>query len=72
MKIIEVYSCRDLQEAYLVKNMLDEHNIVCEIKNEHLQGAIGEVAVGIMTAPSIIVNENEAEESRKLIDAFVS
>ncbi len=66
--MIEVYLAADLADAQLVCNMLEDHGIKAVVQGELLNIAQGGVPCGPTTAPTVWVNEADAERARQLID----
>ncbi len=66
--MIEVYIAADLADAQLVCNMLEDHGIKAVVQGELLNIAQGGVPCGPTTAPTVWVNEVDAEKARRLID----
>ena len=63
---LEVYSAADLQEAHLIKNVLENAGIEARVVGDHLQGAVGDLpALGI--APRVWVNAGKFDQARKII-----
>jgi len=58
MKLI--YTAADLQEAYLLKGLLEHAGISIQLVNEHAQGAVGEIPF-VEVFPELWV-ENDASE----------
>ena len=65
--LVEVFLAENLPEAYMVKAQLEAAGIVCFIDNENLQGALGEIPLGMATAPRVLVREKKAEQARQII-----
>lgn len=61
-----VYSAANLQQAYLLCDMLIDEGITASIANEALGGAIGELPVGAATAPQVFVPSAEFQTARQL------
>ena len=57
-----IYSAADLQEAHLLAQLLQEHNIDCHVFNENLQGGVGEIPF-VQAYPEIWLGREE-DESR--------
>jgi len=66
-KLREVFIADSLPKAYLIKSALECRNIFVEIKNEYLQGAIGDLPPSLPTFPRIMVKPVDAERALKII-----
>jgi tRNA pseudouridine65 synthase len=67
MSMTEVYAARDVTHAYLLKHKLEDAGIEVMIMNESLQGALGEIPMGLATSPRILVDEEDAEKAVALL-----
>ncbi len=67
-KFVEVYRARNLPEAHLMRIALEEAGIRVRIEGELLQGAVGELPIGWVTAPRILVEESQIAEARPIIE----
>jgi len=67
-KYVEVYRARDLPEAHSIRLALEESGIRVQIEGELLQGAVGELPPGWMTAPRILVKKSQLLAAQKVID----
>jgi ribosomal protein L40E len=67
-KFVEVYRARNLPEAHLMRMALEESGIRVRIEGELLQGAVGELPIGWVTAPRILVEESQIAEARQIIE----
>jgi hypothetical protein len=61
-----VYSAANLQQAYLLRDMLIDEGISASIGNEALGGAIGELPMGPATAPQVLVPSEEFQTARQI------
>ena len=55
-----IYTALDLQEAYLLKGLLEHAGISVKIINEHAQGAVGEIPF-VEVFPELWVDEDSNE-----------
>jgi len=63
-----IYLARDITQAQLVVNLLEQQFIPAKIENAHQAGGLGELAVSY---PEVwISREPDMERARCLIDAF--
>ena len=65
-----IYRAKDLQEAYLLRNILEEEGIRTTIANEVLQGGSGVDIVGWPTLPRVMVAEDDAVRAREIALEF--
>ena len=67
----QIYIADDPTEAHLVKGILEQYGISCEIRGEALWGARGQLPLTSETLPSIwIVDESKYEEAKELTEQF--
>ena len=67
---VEVYRARNLPEAHMMRMALEESGIRVQIEGELLQGAVGELPIGWVTAPRILVEESQIAAARQIIEAL--
>ena len=65
----KVYQADNIQEATLVKDMLERHSILVEIVGAALAGALGELPA-FAIGPRILVPEESYEAALKIIQDF--
>ena len=65
----KVYQAGNIQEATLVKDMLERHSILVEIVGAALAGALGELPA-FAIGPRILVPEESYEAAMKIIQDF--
>lgn len=65
--MIEVYVAENEQQAHIVRAWLADAGIDCTVTGGSLQGALGEIPLGIPTAPRIVTAADVAERARSLI-----
>jgi ribosomal protein L37AE/L43A len=65
-----IYRAKNLQEAYLLKDVLEEEGIHATVSNEILQGGSGVDIVGWPTLPQLLVSENDAARAREIVMKF--
>jgi hypothetical protein len=69
---MRVYAAENLQEAYLIVGLLEQSGIMVTLKNENLQGAVGEIPF-THAYPEIHLNDERDEVlARKLIKEYES
>ena len=68
---VEVYRARGLPEAYAIRLLLEDLGVSVRIDNEMLQGALGDLPVGWVTAPRIMVLSDYESISRQILNKFV-
>jgi hypothetical protein len=66
-KFVEAYRARNLPEAHMMRMALEESGIRVQIEGELLQGAVGELPIGWVTAPRILVEESQIAAARQII-----
>src|SRR4051794_35383432 len=69
---VELYRARGPAEAHALRIRLEEAGIVVHIDNELLQGVVGEVPGGWVTAQRLLVNGAQIEHARSLLDEFLA
>ena len=63
-----IYLARDITQAQLLLNLLEQQFIPAIIENAHQSGGLGELAVSY---PEIwVTREADAERARSIVDAF--
>jgi hypothetical protein len=62
----EIYRARNLQEAALLKNLLEEEGIRATVTNNVLEGGSGVDVLGWATQPRVMVAQADAEEARQI------
>ena len=67
---VVIYRAANLQQAYVLKNLLEGEQIQATIWNEAIQGALGELPVGTSTAPQVVVRQQDADIARQIALAF--
>jgi membrane protease YdiL (CAAX protease family) len=68
---VELYRARGLPEAYALAARLEAADVPAVIDNEHLQGAVGEIPGGWVTAPRILVAEEYLAIARDVLAEFL-
>jgi tetratricopeptide (TPR) repeat protein len=68
---VEVYRSRGLPEAYAIRTLLEGLGVPVHIDNEMLQGALGDLPVGWVTAPRILVHPHQESIARRILDEFL-
>ncbi|MCZ6690088.1 MAG: DUF2007 domain-containing protein [Planctomycetota bacterium] len=66
-KLLEIYSAKDVLQAYLMKSVLEARGFTVVLDNLPLQIALGDLALGTTTAPRLLVDEAHAIEARKIV-----
>ncbi|MEM8883858.1 MAG: DUF2007 domain-containing protein [Planctomycetota bacterium] len=67
---VDVYVARNTRIAHEVRAHLEAEGIVAEIINETLQSALGEVGIGPMVNPRILVNAADEERARAVCERY--
>ena len=63
----EVYRAKNLPEAYLVRGLLASVGVDAFIDGDCLQGGLGELPVGWLTSPRVVVEESKARAAREIV-----
>jgi len=67
----QVYIADEPAEAHLVKGILEQYGISCEVRGEALWGARGQLPLTSETLPAIwIIDDNRFEEAKELTERF--
>lgn len=69
---MRIYSAENLQEAYLIVGLLQQTGIEVTLKNENLQGAIGEIPFTHAYPELHLVDERDESLARKIIAEYES
>src|SRR3954467_7599916 len=69
---IELHRARGPVEAYALLDRLGEAGIPSRIDNDALQGVVGEVPGGWVTALRVLVGQNHLETAQSLLAEFLS
>ncbi|MEX0772197.1 MAG: DUF2007 domain-containing protein [Balneolales bacterium] len=70
--MLNVYSSPVSMMAYHVKNLLEQNDIECTIKGEQLTSAIGGVAPIDAWIEVWILDDDQANEAKKIVDAVIA
>jgi hypothetical protein len=65
-----IYSAANVQQAYLLKGLLEERGIAAWVVNDALQIAGGELPLGWRSAARVVVSGQDAEEARQFALEF--
>src|SRR5689334_5822771 len=68
--IVEVYAAANTPQAYLVKAALADAGIEAQVVGDMLQGAAGDIPLGLVSAPRIWVTEEHAEAAKQVVAAW--
>ncbi len=66
MKLVEVYKAFGEAEALIIKSLLESNGIACLLKS-HAAPSVHVFTVDGMGEVKVMVNENRAEEAKRLI-----
>ena len=66
--MIKVFTAQDLVEVMFWANYLQQHDIPCELKNEFIGGAVGEIPP-IECWPELWVNEKDEPRAKTLLES---
>jgi putative signal transducing protein len=67
-RLVEIYRAKNLPQAHMIRIALEEAGIQAQIEGELLQGAVGQLPIGWVTAPRILVDESQIAAAREIID----
>ena len=66
--MITVYNAVNSIEGYLVKNLLEQHEISAFVLGEHLQSGVGEIpAIGLIR---VSVSDSDYERAKEIVDEW--
>jgi hypothetical protein len=66
-RLVEVYAARNGIEAHFLRGLLEEEGIAVRVVGEGLAFAIGDLPMGLPTAPRLWVFEDDSARARELI-----
>jgi membrane protease YdiL (CAAX protease family) len=69
---VELYRARSAAEAHALRTELDDAGIAAQVDSELLQGIVGEVPGGWVTAPRVLVKRHHLDAARTVLDEFLS
>ncbi len=68
--MITVYNAANSIEAHLIKNLLEQQEIVAYVFGDYLQGGVGEIpAIGLVT---VNVSDSDYAKAKEVVDAWDS
>jgi len=67
--LVEVYRAVNSPQAHVVCNFLQQAGIPAVVDGDQLQNVLGDIGVGWMTSPRVMVAKENAAWARSLIDA---
>ena len=70
--LVELYRARGADEAHALAAELAEAGVLARIENELLQGVVGEVPGGWVTAPRVLVARQHLNAARAALDDFLA
>ena len=63
-----VYNASNSIEAYLIKNLLEQQEIVAYVFGDYLQGGVGEIpAIGLVT---VNVSDSDYTRAKEIVDEW--
>ncbi len=65
-----IYSADNVQQAYLLRSLLEDEGIVAHVVNDAIQIAGGDLPVGWTAAAKVVVRDDQAEQARQFAEAF--
>jgi hypothetical protein len=66
-KMVEVYRAENLSQAHAIRMCLEAAGYLAYVDSELLQGVTGELPMGWVTAPRVLVKESEATAAREML-----
>jgi hypothetical protein len=66
-RLVEVYAARNGIEAHFLRGLLEEEGIAVRVVGEGLTFAMGDLPLGLPTAPRLWVLEDNSARARELI-----
>ena len=70
LNLVEIYRAKNLPQAMLLQNTLEEAGIRSTLDNEVLDGAPGDLALGWPTAPRVMVDGPDEANARAIALGF--
>jgi len=67
-KFVELYRAKNLPQAHMIRILLEEAGVRVQIDGELLQGVVGELPLGWVSAPRILVDESQIARAQEIID----
>jgi hypothetical protein len=67
LALIDVYVAENEQQAHIIRAWLADAGVECTVSGGALQGAVGDIPVGIPTAPRIVAKAASADRAKELI-----
>ena len=67
LALIEVYVAENEQQAHIIRAWLADAGVDCTVSGGALQGALGDIPVGIPTAPRLVAKADSADRAKELI-----
>lgn len=64
------YIAASLEQAHIIRNVLEERGIRAVITNEALQFGVGELPMGYASAPRVVVAREDFDRARQIIEGF--
>jgi hypothetical protein len=65
-----IYRAATLQQAHLLRNLLEDAGIEAVVVNDALQGVTGEVPFGWTSLARVVVSQSDAARARRLAEDF--
>jgi len=65
-----IYSAASIQQAYLLKGLLEEQGILARVVNDAIQIAGGDLPLGWTSAAKVVVSDQDASAARELAEEF--
>jgi hypothetical protein len=65
-----IYSAASIQQAYLLKGLLEEQGILARVVNDSIQIAGGDLPLGWTAAAKVVVSDHDAVAARRFAEEF--
>lgn len=65
-----IYSAASIQQAYLLKGLLEDQGILARVVNDSIQIAGGDLPLGWTAAAKVVVGDRDAAAARQLAEEF--
>lgn len=65
-----IYSADNVQQAYLLRSLLDDEGIEAQVVNDAIQIAGGDLPIGWTAAAKVVVPDDQAEQAREFVARF--
>src|SRR5262245_2389661 len=67
LQLVEIYRALNLPQAHALRMVLEGEGVPVLIDGEMLQGAVGDLPLGWVTSPRLLVQESQADAAREIL-----